>query len=68
MMKTISSKGHSRLLNYFSDPVSEFPLTYRGELIDGDSITSGPKVIALNSIKKVHNYSINPITPPQPPA
>jgi hypothetical protein len=47
MIEMISSKGHSRLLNYFSDPVSEFPLTYCGELIDGDSIFNiqrqGPK-------------------------
>jgi hypothetical protein len=38
MIKVLSSKCYSRHLNYFSDPVSEFPLTYRGELIDGDSI------------------------------
>jgi hypothetical protein len=33
-------QGYSRLLNYFSDPASEWPLTYRGELqvIHGDSI------------------------------
>jgi hypothetical protein len=38
--KDALKQGYSRLLNYFSDPVSELPLTYRGELqvIHGDSI------------------------------
>ena len=61
-------QGYSRLPNYFSGPVSEVPLTYRGELIDGNSYsTSGLKGITLNSVKGT-KYSINPITPPQPPA
>jgi hypothetical protein len=36
MIKMLSSKAIRDF--YFSDPVSEFPLTYRGELIDKDSI------------------------------
>jgi hypothetical protein len=36
MIKDALKRGYSRLINYFSDPVSEFPLTYHGELIDGD--------------------------------
>jgi hypothetical protein len=38
--KDALKQDYSRLLDYFSDPVSELPLTYRGELqvIDGDSI------------------------------
>jgi hypothetical protein len=36
MIKMLSNKAIRDF--YFSDPVSEFPLTYRGELIDKDSI------------------------------
>ena len=60
-------QDYSRLLNCFSDPVSELSLTrltYRGEFIDGDSkFNVGPKEIALNSIEGT-KYNINPITPP----
>ena len=63
--KNALKRGYSRPLKYFSDLVSELPLTYHGEFIDVGSIFNvGPKSIALNSIKGT-KYSINPsITPP----
>ena len=36
--KDALKQDYSTLLNYFSDPVSELSLTYRGEFIDRDSI------------------------------
>jgi hypothetical protein len=55
--KDALKQGYSRLLNFFSDPVSEYLLTYRGELIDGIQYsTSGLKGIALDSIKVKVQY------------
>lgn len=58
--KDALKQGYSRLLNFFSDPVSEYLLTYRGELIDGIQYstysTLGLKGIALDSIKVKVQY------------
>jgi hypothetical protein len=55
--KDALKQGYSRLLSFFSDPVSEYLLTYRGELIDGIQYsTSGLKGIALDSIKVKVQY------------
>ena len=38
MFKTPLIKAIRGFLSYFSNPVNEFPLTYRSELIDEDSV------------------------------
>ena len=55
-------------LGYFSNPVSEFPLTYHSELIDGDSGNQGwgvERLISpLEQSREQFNRSANPITQP----
>jgi hypothetical protein len=57
------------LSSYFSDLASEFPLTYRSELIDEDSVRG--EEIALNlptgAVYTKHKVATNPITQPLSP-
>ena len=41
MFETLLIKAIRGFLSYFSNPVSEFPLTYHSELIDEDSASEG---------------------------
>ena len=48
---------YSRFPNYFGNPVSEFPLTYRSELIDGDSALFG---VGAEGIEFTHQSTHKP--------
>ena len=44
MVETLLIITIREFLGYFSNPVSEFPLTYHCELIDGDSASGGGEI------------------------
>jgi hypothetical protein len=59
-------QGYRDILSYFGIPVSEFPLTYREELIDEVSVwgRKGRRVWLLDLLTATLYMAYNPITQP----
>jgi hypothetical protein len=66
MFDMLLIKAIQGIVSHFSNPVSEFPLTYHSELIDKDSVSEAPRCITQPStcelviVRNSHGWALAP--------